>query len=864
MPINQQDLFTSFEHNTVSRALSQVKDYYGTVWPLHSYNACNPLAGLENESFSNGLQLAQDKIGVELFPMLAILADTLKSKEILSHEVLSYLPQELNIEQEQLQAMIQAELLGASSFSSPPYRLKKRVKLEHNENKESTEEKEAFILSDAYLRWLDTQMCRWLSLYFDDGQAIWAMPKSMSKGQPQLLVTWSDLVVMDSSLPSHLKKHLKEIVNRVICTTQPPSHTLVELAQLTCPKEELLEELLNHHAKNLPGWFGYLKYLHTLNPEEEIIEQYFCIRLAYQYALKQQEWVPAVYKHVQHPPTRYDLLNQGASLLKGQPTFSQDQMDVYLKGLSQAELIDALLQCIEENEQAPLLAELHHALTQTTLNHPVQEQLLLQAVFCIDVRSEPYRKALEKNGSNQVKTLGFAGFFGLPIARHTNRDDAPVPLCPILLEPSYTISNKVMGSQGIEQDGFLNVIPLRKQQWQLISKKIKRDSLATFGYVEALGVIHGWTMFRDSFIKPMFSQGWKSLKKAFTIQTEPCLKTSSHNTKGHSDSIGMSLDEQIQWAVNTLPLVGFDKGTLAKVVLVCGHGSHSTNNPYASSLDCGACGANDGTFNSAVFCKILNTPKVRQAINEQTDFTILDETLFVPARHNTTESYLDVLLPELGEFSEPQKDALLAVKKLVETTNQETQQTVDKLPDSVSYQPHTSQAAYDWSNTRPEWGLSSNQAFIIGDRDRTKDLALNGRAFLHSYDWQRDPEGQILEVILTAPAIVGSWINLQYLFSTLHNKRFGSGKKYTHNVSGLLGTYQGNMSDLQMGLPYESLFNNDGSPFHTPQRLMLHVTAPLERVQRILSQHASIRHLVQNKWIRFVVFDPESKEATTF
>ena len=36
----------------------------------------------------------------------------------------------------------------------------------------------------------------------------------------------------------------------------------------------------------------------------------------------------------------------------------------------------------------------------------------------------------------------------------------------------------------------------------------------------------------------------------------------------------------------------------------------------------------------------------------------------------------------------------------------------------------------DWSQVRPEWGLSSNTAFIIGRRDLTKDLTSSGRVFL--------------------------------------------------------------------------------------------------------------------------------------
>jgi len=181
---------------------------------------------------------------------------------------------------------------------------------------------------------------------------------------------------------------------------------------------------------------------------------------------------------------------------------------------------------------------------------------------------------------------------------------------------------------------------------------------------------------------------------------------------------------------------------------------------------------------------------------------------------------------------------------------------IERQLDGAQAESYVRARSVDWSQIRPEWGLSSNAAFVIARRELTKGLNLDGRVFLHSFDYRTDPNNRLLEVLLTAPQVVAQWINMEHYFSTVDNEVYGSGSKIYHNVVGRIGIMSGPWSDLRLGLARQTVMNGD-MPYHEPMRLLSVVEAPRRRIESIIHRHEQLQHYYHNEWVHLVVLDPE-------
>jgi uncharacterized protein len=320
-------------------------------------------------------------------------------------------------------------------------------------------------------------------------------------------------------------------------------------------------------------------------------------------------------------------------------------------------------------------------------------------------------------------------------------------------------------------------------------------------------------------------------------------------------STGIKISDQCNYAENALRMMGL-VSNFAKLVIFCGHGSVTQNNPYASALDCGACGGRHGGSNAQILAEILNEQKVRKELSIR-GIEIPKETIFLAAKHNTTTDEMILFEKEMsGSHLNRLKKDFQAARVL--NSEWRSMNFIAESSEGGALQ-ETLVRSSDWAQTRPEWGLARNASFIIGPRSLTKDFDLEGRAFLHSYDWQKDHDSKSLETILTAPMVVAQWINNQYLFSTLDNVAFGSGSKVTQNIAGKLGVMQGNASDLMTGLALQSVNRTDLKPYHEPMRLQTVALAPREKIDPIIARNQVLKKLFGNGWVTLSVIDPRTQ-----
>lgn len=555
-----------------------------------------------------------------------------------------------------------------------------------------------------------------------------------------------------------------------------------------------------------------------------------------------------------------------------------------------------------------------------TSKHTYNEQPLASTVFCLDVRSEVMRRNIESIGA--YNTYGAGGFLGIPIqfvefdkAHHLN-------LAPAIVRPGNIVfeipleahddynekkltqktTKKVLNDLKnnpytpyimVESIGWMFGIKLfgktffpnkvNKLFYKLKPKKPKTtftlDKLTEEEIENYVKKLHTniikevvTTQFDVKLNDKDIENLWAHLvfDKSLNIKiSQTILDKLEHAYHISADDyetqkeklkmVGFTVDEQAMYLENLLKMIGLYKN-FPKFITICGHGSISDNNPFESALDCGACGGSISLPNARALCMIGNKQNVRDKLKEQ-GIEIPNETKFLPALHTTTTDEISFYDTDILEAQE---------LELFEKMNEDfTKASVKSREERVKVLPNADTQedlfikTMDWSEPRPEWGLARNMGVFAGPRDSIRHMKLNNRLFMHSYDPQIDNENaDILTKIFNGPLVVGEWINLEHYFSTVDNNIYGAGSKVYHNIVSKIGVYNGNYSDLKIGLPTQSVLS-EGEAYHEPIRLLTYMEAPLEKVGAAV-ENSIAKEFILNEWIRPVIIDKDAKKVYSY
>lgn len=773
--VNNAEDVVPLDFEALAAAADRAARAIPPLWPLSSSVAVNPYLGQSNESLAHaGARLAR-VAGSQITMHRGWYRQKMAADEIPDQDLLAaWSSAPLALRPESLAALKAA----AGEDSAKAVALPTVADLAAN------------VSAIDWPKLISERVGAWAAAYFDEGQALWK-----TSVRPAAYPDWRFFAMHDLSPEiaglSGFSRHVSEFPDSAAAA-------IVRVVNRLGLRQAALETYLHQMLVTLGGWAQYARYhlwqAERVGRSDQCVVELLAIRLVWEVALFEQyetsiaaEWSKTRVRHTE--PVR--------------PT----------RGL----VIDSILQeAWERSNQRILARTLARPAAQLPADRPA-----LQAAFCIDVRSEVFRRALE-GLDPRIQTLGFAGFFGVGTLHRRFASEVEELRLPVLLNPALCSF-----SGGTDEPETSTRIKYRaKRAWG----RFKLAAVSSFAFVEAAGPACIGKLISDAVGRP---RSLPPVEPAPVLVPQPDLASRTKTAEAVLRAMSLTSD-------------------FARLVLLVGHGASLVNNPHGSSLQCGACGGHAGDVNARLLAALLNDPEVRAGL-AQSGINISDDTIFFGALHDTVSDEVviyadDQISPDHRSDLAQAKDWLAVAGKIARS------ERALRLPRASGSESALAKRGRDWAETRPELGLAGCNAFIAAPRAQTTGKNLAGRAFLHDYDWRADKGFAVLELILIAPVVVASWISLQYYGSTVAQELFGAGNKLLHNVTGGIGVVEGNGGLLRPGLPWQSVYDG-GCHIHEPLRLSVCIEAPREAISAILERHESVRELFDNKWLHLFALD---------
>ncbi len=469
-----------------------------------------------------------------------------------------------------------------------------------------------------------------------------------------------------------------------------------------------------------------------------------------------------------------------------------------------------------------------------------------QSIFCIDDREYSLRTYVE-NLDSKAETFGAPGFFGVEFYFHPANAQFYDKLCPAPVTPKYLIKEIPKDELHAHQKEIM---------YNKHSHKLVRGLL--FSYLLGIPALGKLVV---NLINPTMSPAIADAFAHMDPSADLTIVYKGEKDKEKDLQVGFKVEEMADRVEKFLRCIGLTKN-FSPIVYVIGHGSSSANNPHHGAHDCGACSGRPGLVNARVFAYMANYLPVRELLATR-GISIPVSTQFVGGLHDTASDEIkfydeDVLTKENKERHN--KNTRLFEEALDLDAKERSRRFM-----SISTKQHIKKIRKDikkrsvsYFEPRPELGHGTNALCIVGRRNLTKRLFLDRRAFLNSYDYTTDPNGELLLSVLAPLGTVCGGINLEYFFSRMDNYKLGAGTKLPHNVMGLVGVANSSDGDLRSGLPLQMV------EVHDPVRLLMVVEHHPEVIKKVIQSNTDLYEWFSNEWIHLVALDPKEKALYVF
>lgn len=787
---------SDFEEHKV---LHHLQHYLPAQAPLKDFVHHNTLHAFQNKPFHEALREASEQFGYKTYLPLSEFRERYRKKEISLHILHNILEKRKGIGNSDFwfQKMLEAQF--DESITHTVGKLRALWEREYKINLDKHTHAILFRIACSYL---------------DQGIAIWSFPVH-DKG---FLASVKELE-KNGMVSVFSCNRAKELLNQNV--------GIRELLQIIVGNETCFEQYLFDQQFAHPGWSGMVANLDTnstalLNPRNIDFREWIILELLLEIdALDKkfgEKWKPlgliAKAENIQAVAASQNA-EYFELLALWQEAFEWTLYDQVLAGVQ--------LQTVAKDNLSPKS---------------------FQALFCIDDRECSIRRYVEKEDSNS-ETFGTAGFFGVEFFYQPIDGKFYTKLCPAPVTPKYLIKEVGTG---------------KKRDKELHLSKHSHTMFPGWIISQTLGFWAAFKLFLNIFrptMTPATSASFRQLDQNANLTIE----NSSPNDTENGLQIGFTTEEMAVRVENLLKSIGMVHN-FAPLVYVIGHGATSVNNTHYAGYDCGACSGRPGSVNAKVFSFMANHPKVRQML-AQRGLVIPDNVQFLGALHDTTRdeiSFFDeaLLLPENAEKHLQNKQKIARALALNAKERSRRFDTINSAKSLKKIHESIKKRSVSLFEPRPELNHATNALCVVGRRSLSKELFLDRRSFLNSFDYNADPEGNYLTGILKAVAPVCGGINLEYYFSRVDNQKLGAGTKLPHNVMGLIGVSNGVDGDLRPGLPNQMI------EVHGPLRLLVIVEHYPDVVLKAMKALPETYEWFKNQWVHMAVVHPETQALFCF